>query len=70
VPFLALTPFLAAWILTVGAFVLHDVIDNDIVPNLPTREALLYCGTLAGLALDLWLKCREPRQAHSSEATP
>jgi alpha-1,6-mannosyltransferase len=70
VPFLALTPFLAAWILTVGAFVLHDVINNDIVPNLPTREALLYGGTLAGLALDLWLKCREPRQARSTEATP
>jgi hypothetical protein len=70
VPFLALTPFLAAWILTVGSFVLHDVIDNDIVPNLQTRELLLYGGTLTGLALDLWLKGREPRQARSSEAMP
>jgi alpha-1,6-mannosyltransferase len=70
VPFLALTPFVAAWILTVGAFVLHDVIDNDIIPNLQTRELLLYGGTIVGLALDLWLKGREPRQARSSEAMP
>jgi alpha-1,6-mannosyltransferase len=69
VPFLALTPFIAPWILTVGAFVLYDAIDNDIVLPVHTRELLLYGGTLAGLAVDLW-RGRERKDARSREALP
>jgi alpha-1,6-mannosyltransferase len=69
VPFLALTPFIAPWILTVGAFILYDAIDNDIVLPVQTRELLLYGGTLTGLAVDLW-SGRERRQASSREALP
>ena len=67
VPFLALTPFIAPWILTVGAFILYDAIDNDIVLPVQTRELLLYGGTLIGLAADLW-RGRERGKASPREA--
>jgi len=54
VPFLALTPLVAPWILSSGAFILYDVIDNDTVLHFATRESLLYGATLIALAYDLW----------------
>lgn len=53
VPFCALTNTLTPWVLTLGAFLLYDVIPGDRLPVFMTRSTILYILTLTAVACDL-----------------
>ncbi len=53
VPFTVLTRMVTPWVLTVGAFLLYDVIPNDLLPPFTVRENILYLVTIVAMAFDL-----------------
>lgn len=54
VPWLALSPSVTAWVLTLGGVLFYDVVGNDGLPSYEVRIAAFTLATLAALACDLW----------------
>jgi alpha-1,6-mannosyltransferase len=54
VPFLALSPSIAAWVLSVAGVLLYNVVPDDVLPSYEIRIAVLTGLTLAAIARDLW----------------
>ncbi|MBX9909306.1 MAG: DUF2029 domain-containing protein [Beijerinckiaceae bacterium] len=67
-PFLALTRQPAFWAMTTLAFLLYDVIPDDRVMTLTTRQNLLYGTTLVCLLYSLWIALRRSKQAANGDA--
>lgn len=53
VPFLAFHPTATAWTMTLGSFLLYDIIGNDGLPSYTIRISIFTLATLAAIAHDL-----------------
>jgi alpha-1,6-mannosyltransferase len=54
VPFLALSPSAAAWVLTSASVLFYDVVPNDVLPAYDVRIAAFMLAVLCALGHDLW----------------
>lgn len=69
VPFLALCPSAAAWVLTSASVLFYDVVPGDVLPSYEIRIAVFTVAVLAALAHDLRSERRKNAPAALGEMT-
>lgn len=67
VPFLALAPSAAGWVLTTGSVLFYDIVPGDILPAYEVRITVFTLAALAAVAFDAWNERRgSPARAEGS----